>query len=310
MTCIIVEGPDGAGKTTLIEALRAKQRWSGVDHHGAYLDETAIARHYLASLYAALVKPKRLQLMDRSWIAEPIYGAVMRGGLNRIQPYQLRMLNRVAMGVSTVVVLCLPPFEACEAAWKDRLEREYPQRAEQLRMIYDGYSNWFEMVKTRNEGAPVILYDYTRYTDARARIEQTIAEVIDNSLNLGPGIGACPGPVYGDQTLLIGDEVSEHGHARLPFVSMTRSGCSAWLADQLDKWDVHEGQLYWVNQAELHPDDFHGTLDQFKRIVALGGNAAAWCEQEGFEHIVVPHPQYWKRFNFNKPYPLREVLAP
>lgn len=292
MSAVIIEGPDGAGKTTLIEALRQRWRWSGVDHHGAYLGEERIARHYLKSLYRGLAQPQRVQLLDRSWLAEPIYGAVMRGGADRITIADRRMLERVALGAGAVTVLCLPPFKACERAWKGRLEREYPQRADQLRALYDAY---------KQLGADLV-YDYT--TDTAAELTKALQALLVARVNQGPGLGSPKAT-----TLLVGDEVSQHGHPALPFVDLTRGGCSAWLAEHLEEHGVAEAGLYWINQATSEPDDFAAGLGQFERVVALGGQAIAWCETRGVAHVATYHPQYWKRFRHHEEYPLGGLLA-
>jgi hypothetical protein len=168
MSLLIVEGPDGAGKTTLIERISELTHVHAVHHHGAYPDEEFIMNHYLDSMTQALTAPEGLVIMDRSWIAEPIYGDAMRDGVNRISGRQEKILKCVAVSCNVVVILCLPPFEVCVDNWARRLQDEYPQKNQQLRDIYVGYENWWKAMKMNPPGTvPVIKYDYTESPEAR-----------------------------------------------------------------------------------------------------------------------------------------------
>lgn len=127
----------------------------------------------------------------------------------------------------------------------------------------------------------------------------------------GPGLGAwAPGRV----TLLVGDRPGPAWRSRLnwPFISGLRSGCSAWLAGQLESAGVPEQQLYWVNAADQHGTPTDGTFVAALRpqlVVALGQHAATWCEAvclAGFEQV--HHPQHWQRFHAGHKYRLTQLL--
>lgn len=141
MSVIIVEGPDGAGKSRLVERMATLPGNRPHDefvthHHGAYLGETSIAKHYLASLHAGFVSNV---VMDRSWLSEPIYGAVMRGGVNRISDDELSTLEEAAINSKAIVILCMPSFGSCLNAWRSRRESEYPSEEGKLFEIYELY---------------------------------------------------------------------------------------------------------------------------------------------------------------------------
>jgi len=134
---IIVEGPDGAGKSTLAREL-ADASGSTMFHYGAYLGEPVIAPHYFGAVCRALHGED--VVMDRSWYSEPIYGAACRGGADRVSAAELRALELVAAEARAVVVLCLPPFEVCREAWAARRDREYVRLDAQMRTVYDLYA--------------------------------------------------------------------------------------------------------------------------------------------------------------------------
>lgn len=161
MSLVIVEGPDCAGKTTLIGVLGQRLKVRGHQNHGAYLGESRISRRYIAALNAAIQCPGDLILSDRSWLSEPIYGKAMRGGLNRLTERDEQMLTGAAWVARTVVVLCLPPYESCRTAWALRGD-DYVQREPQLREVYDLYAASVE--RWRATLPVVLVYDRSKDT--------------------------------------------------------------------------------------------------------------------------------------------------
>jgi thymidylate kinase len=297
MSLTILEGPDGAGKTTLAEYLMHQHTEGAIDHHGPYDGETNTARFYASSVargwYGSMI-------MDRAWHAEPIYGGVYRKGSDRIGSTYRRMLDRLAWSAQAVFVLCLPPKETCLRNWEARRGEEYLSEPTHLNAVYDGYA---EM----STELPTVRFDYTR-TEFDL-VAKTI-ELRRPMRNRGPGVGHWN---PGKSILMVGDkparETSGYG---LPFVAFRRDGCSAWLADRLEEWEIPESRLYWVNARSAVdvplPNDFVRELSP-KAVVALGRQAERWVRRCGVtDYHVVDHPQYWKRFHHHRVYPLANVL--
>jgi hypothetical protein len=86
-----------------------------------------------------------------------------------------------------------------------------------------------------------------------------------------------------------------------PFASFNSEGCSKWLTDTLDKADVRERDLCWVN-ADQELDLLELAPEQ--QVLALGVLASAELYKRRIRHVAIDHPQYHKRFKSSHPYPL------
>lgn len=316
---IITDGPDCAGKTSMIRSLRSSVpafRPYRYIHHGAYPGDTGETIAYFYALsFAARFEPQVPVVLDRSWLAEPAYGKAYRGGADRIGTAYRRMLERIALSVRGVAVIALPPWELVLDRWTARKGAEYLDTVEQLRVVYDAFA-------AMTPGIPTVRYDYTRDGCSKQACDAFAERVYAARppVNDGPGAGWF-GP---GATLVIGDRYPEVngggdfqiGGRTFPFVSFSRHGCSAWLAEQLEDAGVPERNLYWVN---AHRTDGTTTDPRFierlepGRIVALGARADDWCRRvvrlHDAEYDYVIHPSYHKRFHHHFTYPLKEVVT-
>jgi len=155
---IILEGPDGGGKTTLGLKI-GRALGAEITNHGPYRNERQIWRHYFESMLPALADERHV-ILDRCWIAEPIYGAAYRGGANRIEPWQEWLLERIAERCSAIVVYCLPPVHVCVEAFRSRREDEMLDHEGQLRDVHLFYEDDFR-ARTSTAKLNVVRYDYT-----------------------------------------------------------------------------------------------------------------------------------------------------
>ena len=139
---IIVEGSDGSGKTTLIERLLNLSEKYVFEKHGPYKGEANITHHYARSLENARRLPYDMTLvLDRSWIAEPVYGNAFRGGLNRVSFSDWQALEIAAKNLFGVVVLAHPSLDKCIESWSSRRGIEMLETQNQLRMVHEEYGN-------------------------------------------------------------------------------------------------------------------------------------------------------------------------
>jgi hypothetical protein len=316
----IFEGPDGAGKSHAMHAYRdflfRKFRDDpppAVIHHGPYPKKEEIATTYFGSMLPAFLGRRRV-LLDRCWLSEPIYGAIYRSGENRVTVSQRRILERLALGCNAVIVLCLPDEKTVIENWSARNAKgkEYLPSAALVTEVYLAYSLLFldptvPMCLTKTE-LPIVAYDYRGTTIEELHQKIELARI---GANRGPGVGAWDRR----SVLLVGDRPNiPHGVAsrwKFPFGGMRETGCSGWLARQLEEASIGERSLYWINaydgNGRAENADFVAALSP-RKVVALGLQASTWCAENSLEAMTTYHPQYWKRFRHGEAYPLLEEI--
>lgn len=154
---IIVEGPDGAGKTTLIEKL--KERYNLPVHERFCTSEGPVDNLFHTIFEDLLTWDKQpLSIFDRhSLMSEYVYSLCIP---DRVIDKQFlgsvaaTMLRRLAY--QSLVILCMPPFEHITANIHQNKQMEGV--TDNLYAIYQTYGllNTFWPVQTR-----IINYDYT-----------------------------------------------------------------------------------------------------------------------------------------------------
>ena len=298
---IIVEGPDGAGKTTLIKQIYewlSKDDDTTVVHHGPYkgVGEGEMARIYFNAMSPALTYGKHV-IFDRSWVSDPIYGEVYRGGQNRIPLHQRRMLERAALSRGGVMISCRPSFEACAEAFNSGRE-EYLDNEEQLKQVYDKYTAW-----ERNfTSMPLIEYNY----------EQDTTQTILNELELHQ----TQNPYGGGGEFMLGNVLvlcskwkmatSRPCAVVVPYVNFTdmRPDAPATIiANEFERVNLVESDLYWVNVEStsgvaLSTKIVHEMRP--RRIIAIGSQPKQWCLSNGIDAEFVTHPGRGLEFNLGE----------
>jgi thymidylate kinase len=303
---IILEGPDGGGKTTLAETLRAQLQSNRMTHvikHGPYkgVGSEDLCKMYFRSMSQALTYDDNV-IMDRSWLSEPIYGRVYRDGTSRIDMPRRRMLERVALARGAVVIHCQPDFELCAETFKARQPIEYLDNLEQLRDVYDEYEQLAQQTSL-----PVIHYDYNSGT-----LSDLLHQLNDKStINRYSG-GGC----FREGNILMLCDKGPRANVRptaavVPFINFQdNDGPSRMLAETLEREGIAESNIYWINtqtyQGTPTNPSFVYALKPSK-IFALGNNAYAWALNNDINAYKLPPPLYHMQNFPNQPYHILEA---
>lgn len=291
----IFEGCDGGGKST---AAKAYAEMTGARYvHFSAMPRVAqgLPRMYVEAMMPALLGHQDV-VFDRCWLSEAPYGSVFREGGDRIGVAGNRMLERLAMRCGAVVVMCNPGWEATRASYLKRRHMEMLDSTAQLEAVFNIY---VEQVQT---DLPRIDFNY------QLDNIQQFALGISSARFEKHGIDVHTAGNWNGRVALVGESFAEHKDYdpfyQWPFASFSNSGCSQWLTRQLDGVGIGESELFWMNADMLDIINILGN----EIVVALGSAASERLESLGIAHRRMPHPQYWKRFETSKRYPLLNII--
>lgn len=138
---IVLEGPDGTGKTTLAEELQ--DIYGAKVIHATWSPELEkdMENYHLGIINEALSCCKdRLVVLDRSWISEFIYSEVYRNGTN--YPNLADKAFNLLQEAKTLYVFCLPNFKKEYLASFEQLKLEREEMYSEADILYDAFSSF------------------------------------------------------------------------------------------------------------------------------------------------------------------------
>jgi thymidylate kinase len=184
---IIFEGPDGVGKTTLINHFRKEFKNSYYMHLRVHKD---MKLWHTASMRLAIKKKNKgkLVLIDRHWPSEQCYSYIYRDGPS----YDARFIYDKLKTEGTLYVWCSPEntdkVKANHRINREEREEEYYD-IDKVVELYDNYWHGFEdrenvlwelsPLKLRND---FIRYDMLKEGD---NLEKVTDKIMDRSFTLG-----------------------------------------------------------------------------------------------------------------------------
>ena len=307
----IMEGPDGGGKSTLVETLRKTYPRAHYVHFGPLLKVKQLFRCYVEAMMPAVLGHSDV-VLDRCWLSEPIYGSVFRGGQLRVDPVEERMLERLAARCNAVVINCLPPWSSVSRTFESRKGEEYLDTQKQLKEVYNQYA-----LLKGGTSLPVLPYDYVKQQALTSQMPVMLdmaGLILASSSLISTKAHELPGSAgfKDSKVLLVGESFAELKDGdplyQWPFASTDRASCSWWLTRQLIDAGIPESKLCWVNADQLTPDMQTDLVCQ--HVICMGDAAENAVLEHGPKRQIhrVNHPQSWKRFHSSKPYPLIKLL--
>jgi hypothetical protein len=297
---ILLEGPDGGGKTTVAKTLFSRYSYQ---HNGPPPKGSPADTFWwqLEGLHPQVVPSAYNEwIVDRNWPSEQIYHR-FAGRPHVFHPFAQRMFERYMLSVDGVVVICLPPYDVAYETWRRRADAglELLTEDDQFATMYEFYRSWHE-----STCLPVFTYDYTQDTDFA--LTNGVGFYHVGKPNPAPGI------VYGNpaaRILIVGEQYNVRARPQgphIPFVGTGRNGF--WLAHQLELLGIPESELAWVNAVQ--PDGRRTEFDlgafNFDLAITLGATAKNWVyfQRTIKNWLAFPHPAFWTRFKSKEQYPL------
>lgn len=161
MRHIILEGPDGGGKTRLLEAFMSaypqlvKGRRASTSLQGPIRNLAA----WVTTEFKVMDQSRSVMVYDRHpVISEPIYGPIVREETKPgFSPSPWLSSAKLEMYARTYVIWCIPPLEQCRKGIAP--ERDMPGVSENIDKLHAAYLH--EMTVW---GGPSMRYDLTNGT--------------------------------------------------------------------------------------------------------------------------------------------------
>lgn len=148
---IIVEGPDGGGKSTLAQTI-SRQTGYTIEHRSK--PQTEEEKALMMGEYVQLAKSGRNVILDRCWYSEMVYGKVMRDQ-SYIDYPQMYELERLLAKNGALIIYCTGPKAAL---WKRCTSRgeDYITCRDDFTAICEEYDKLMEVPHY----IPVVKYEY------------------------------------------------------------------------------------------------------------------------------------------------------
>lgn len=301
---VLLEGPDGGGKTTLAEELMA----NGYRYvHCGPPEERA-----LDAWRAVIRTTDGPTVIDRLHVGSFVYGRAFRG-IDDLTPHERWQVDGELMAAASVIVYCRPPDEVLDANLErgpdsaDAAVYEAKDKRTAVRRLYD----WFfdepdppsVVTPEYTSDVPVVRYDFTR--DDMAMTAVMVAELATGMAEQMPFVHATVralGNIRRPRTVLVGDRTNPNLHNDEVFDSLSgrylftamRTGGLTWGTTALFNSYQPDGRT--LTATVLPGLGYAATADW----VALGEKASRRLDSAGIKHRLVPHPQFVKRFHYKR----------
>ena len=310
---VLLEGPDGGGKSTLAAVLRDQlglATWKG----------GAPWRPPLAHCVAGLRGHAGATVLDRLHVSGHVYGRAFHDG-PMLSPFEDWLVTGELLARGAVLVYCAPPpavvahtLASRPRADADAVRYEDPARQYLVRRLYEEYLYTTPLSVLRyNYTVPGAMQGMVGRVATWLAIQRWLRghRLLDTSV---PALGNAVDPplvLVGDQPVqrprvlrrAAGDVGIVRRYARryarqgVVFGSESGRYLHRAMGDRpLDSYCV-------VNSVQLDGTRLAGGLDLeylrelAPRVVALGRNAAHELDAVGVPHATIPHPQHWRRFH-------------
>jgi thymidylate kinase len=293
---LVLEGVDGAGKTTLTQKFveeAERRRWEvEVWHRG--VPERHPLEEYELDLEQdyAHNRTKRLIVCDRWHLGQVVYGELYRDDAKNSSLGTTWHVDAFLQSLGAVQLILSPPLDLVRKRLAERGE-DYlrPEHVEHVHRRYE------ELGRTTFRRSIEILRDPLTSNDVHL-----ICEVMQCRSERAEALREFPtyvGPRHPDLLLLgeaqgtgpLSAKLPNHRAAFVPY-----GGTSGrWLCDTIIDSELSQTRIGIANAGSEDVQKLVGILGH-PQVVTMGNVADQIVTNLGVEHGSVPHPQYMRRF--------------
>lgn len=148
---IIIEGPDGSGKTTLAEKLHKQTKYPIVHMGQPKTDEE---KKLMLGEYLQTVRNGKNMIFDRCWYSEMVYGPIMRGS-SAISYPDMYMLEEQLAKAGAIIIYATGPkatlWQRCQKRGEDYVT---------ARSDFNAICENFDKIMSIPHHIPVVRYEY------------------------------------------------------------------------------------------------------------------------------------------------------
>lgn len=276
---LILEGPDGAGKTTLARKVAAEI--GGVVWHEGPPPPGRDQLHHYASEILRAIRARRPVIFDRCHLGEYVYGPVARGE-DTLTSWGVRLIKRLLRANGVHCVICLPAYETCINNWRRREGEEYlknEQRFHEVYYRYKGLTAYYPPIDPFGNGT------------WQGHLARPAYPLLPEG-TIGNGSG---------RVLVVGEQ--SNTDLDLPFFSLTHS--SGYLNRALEQAGFDESDLVLTNSIKKNGKarslkQVMQSMPNFKIAIALGRWAEKACRLYDVPCVQIHHPSCHRRFHYKK----------
>jgi hypothetical protein len=296
---IVLEGPDGGGKTTLANKLVKKG--FKYHHEGPPPPEVVdLLAYYLQILYTAIEAPHDT-VFDRLWLGERIYGPICRGA-DRIGEKGTTLFRRLSSSKGVINIGCRPNYETARSNYEEKIK----EKDDFLKSIKLWDETWSAYSLFNFLIAPI---QPSEYHDPYEVIAWSNFAQVDR-LPTGT-IGA-----FSARYLFVGD-CPNHAWIDVPFFSLSGSSDyfnRALVLAGMEEWEIATSNAFSPKGVEHSIIPIVEKLPFLDEIYLMGNVAAEWFNRQmpsplGFKVHYIPHSSYLKRFKGNNPQVMADYIT-
>lgn len=152
----IIDGPDGAGKSTLAQKIREASPGSKILHFGAPTTQLEAENYWQVYLKAIEEAGDQTVIFDRSWYSDLVYGPVIRGQQEMTEQHKDCLEHAVRSCGGGLVIYCTG---VQRKLWSRCLQRgeTFIKNGDQHKAICRKYDEVMHNI----ERLPVVVYNTT-----------------------------------------------------------------------------------------------------------------------------------------------------